>query len=294
MKKTATLTLILAALSVFAKQDALTDAAQKFFEAKNNLALTAAGIKTQAAAADGGDTAIIEKTKNFLVFQSYRCPVCEGKKPFIVYEPDKGQLKGKIKASALKGEHRVICPVCKGKGRLSGYREIPDMMRAFAEGRTQFEAEHRAKSEELLGRAFVPANETLTPKQMAAVSTAFGVSCRSCGWSGVERCRECSNKGVVKCERPKCRGTGWIIEKDATSTSKTKKPPTVKMCETCRGTGEVICPECDGKRGVPCEKCKGQGLGALCRKCQGNGLMTDKDGEEVLCRTCKGIGRRGN
>ncbi len=295
MKKALSLVLIFSALSMFAQSDALTQGARKFFEAKNNLALTSAGINnTEAKTSAEAGTAAVEKYKNFLTFQTYRCPVCEGKKPFIVYEPDKGQLKGRIKASELKGEHRIVCPVCRGKGRLYGYRDMLEIMRAFADGRAQFEADHRAKGEELVGRAFVGAGAEYKPKQLAAVGTAFGVACRACGWSGVAKCRECSNKGTVKCDKPKCRGTGWIIEKDTTSTAKTRKPPIVKMCETCRGTGEVMCPDCYGKRGVPCEKCKGQGLGSLCGKCQGNGLMPDKNGEDVLCRTCKGIGRRGN
>ncbi len=295
MKKVLPLILAVSALSTFAQSDALSQGAQKFFEAKNNLSLTAASINKAEAKTSAEDCAdAVDKIKDYLTFQTYRCPVCKGKKPFIVLEPDKGQLKGKIKASELKGEHRITCPVCRGKGRLHGYREISEMMRAFAEGRIQFEAEHRAKGDELVGRAFVNGTVELKPKQLAAVGTAFGVECRSCGWTGVAKCRECSNKGIVKCDAPKCRGTGWIIEKDSTSTAKTRKPPIVTMCEKCRGTGEVLCPDCYGKRGIPCDRCKGQGLGALCGKCQGNGLMTDRDGKEVLCRTCKGTGRRGN
>lgn len=194
------------------------------------------------------------------VIDTIRCETCKGAKPFIVTEPDHGQNVGRIKKSAMLGQHKVTCPICNGKGSLQVYRPLDVVEKDFSLALHTFEAKRLAEGSIKTNGAFLTSAqlEKSSPQQMQAISMIMGEPCRRCKSSGITECRKCKGEGFIKCRMSGCK-EGWH-KFQKKNTSKTKYPPTFKYCPECKGTERTPCPECHATRARICKDCSGEGF----------------------------------
>ena len=151
-----------------------------------------------------------------------------------------------------RGEGKVECPDCGGKGRVLVTCEHCD-----GKGEVLFECEMCVVNETTMhripeiGKPVVP-RSYYSRKPDDPPIYARRIIC------------------------PKCAGSGRV-------TVETRRHTVI--CPVCGGTKEIVCPKCKGKAGemVPCRECKGEGkIKVKCRACDGKGL--------VRCPTCHGCG----
>lgn len=188
-----------------------------------------------------------------------RCPVCEGRGKFVLREQDFGQrADGRIGARDFR---TLPCALCKGKGRLPGYRRVRELLLAVAADRRRFEAAHLARGEIKVGEAFVPAAEyaLMDKDRRKLVERTFGEPCPACLWTGLAECKKCDGTGKIECPNRNCKG-GWSVTKAKRGKKRSlSSSVVVEVCEECGGCAFVRCPTCSGERATPCRKCAGMG-----------------------------------
>jgi hypothetical protein len=257
MKKTLFTSLISAVvLSLFADKTT-KGLALEYLKLRNRVAL-----EILSGNEDGVEKSIQKATslRTKATMHTVRCETCKGARPFIVTEPDEGQNTGRIKKSEMLGQHKVICPICKGKGSIRTFKDIDDIEKEFSSALRTFEAKNLAEGLIKTNGAYLTSAqlEKASQLQLESIHSIMGQPCKRCKSSGVSECRKCKGEGFTKCRNSGCK-EGWF-KFQRKNTSKTKYAPTFKLCPECKGTEKTICPECHGERGRICKDCSGEGF----------------------------------
>ncbi|MDO4528304.1 MAG: hypothetical protein Q4C03_05930 [bacterium] len=190
----------------------------------------------------------------------------------------------------LGGVVKKRCTKCKGQKRLKRRRAPQEALDAQKRIRADFDNEQLSLGHQPFAAAYVEkgALEDFTPAELAHLAHQVPETCSKCYGLGFEECRTCDGKGYTekKAFKTKKRTTKYNTNEEEEETIR-------EACEECNSIGRR-----------PCKKCDGIGLKPLCKKCDGTGLVekkkknktTDKQRitttEEILCKSCKGTGRK--
>lgn len=210
-----------------------------------------------------------------------KCPACKAAGIIVIEEKNFGQFSTYRLERPKKIKQK--CPFCMGSRYIEAFYNPTELKILIARDRSKFEADHLAKGEVPVGKAFIPKENhgKIDRKMIKVLKEAYGEPCRTCHWLGIAPCKECDGNGHKPCPNNDCKN-GWMVTQTESSYTKTssggslsrgsynrsgtsrritrkKTNVNVQICPECSGIGMIKCPECNGRRAQPCRKCNGLG-----------------------------------